>query len=46
MKKQELKHDPIRDYIISFYNYLSENKNTTLSVSLTFVFVLMASLVT
>ena len=33
MKKQELKNDPIKDYIINGYNYLIENKNLTYGVS-------------
>ena len=38
MKKQELKNDPIRDYIVNAYNYFDENKNITYSVSLAVIF--------
>ena len=31
MKKQELKNDPIRDYIVNAYNYLNEHKSLTSS---------------
>ena len=27
MKKQELKQDPIRDYIVNTYNYFADNRN-------------------
>ena len=33
MKKQELKNDPIRDYIVNAYNYLNEHKSLTYSIS-------------
>ncbi len=33
MKKQELKNDPIRDYIVNAYNYLNDNKNLTYSIT-------------
>ena len=32
MKKQEIKQDPIRDYIVNTYNYFADNRNILYSV--------------